>query len=170
MWREFEIVVVESSPANGGSATERWRSNAALLAVGGAAVTAGGLVAALAGPMAWDRGSWVAAFLVLVTGVAQVGIGAAQAHLGRSSQGVRFAVTECVLWTGGSLGIVIGSLLTSPGAVAIFSAPLIAVLAMSLFAVREADRESGYVLLHRLFVGTLLVSIPIGIALTFARA
>jgi len=169
MWREFEIVVAESRAPDGESAPERWRSNRLLLAVGGVAIVAGGLVAALARPMGWDHGSWLAAFLVLVAGVSQVGIGAAQAHLGRTAVDVRFTAVECVLWNGGCLGVVTGSLLASPAAVAIFSAPLVAVLAMSSFAVRQADRKSGYVLLHRLLVGTLLVSIPIGIALAFVR-
>ena len=53
-----------------------WRRSLPLFTAGGASVVAGGMAAAVTGPMQWGHGSWVAAFLVLVAGAAQIGIGA----------------------------------------------------------------------------------------------
>ena len=60
---------------------QRWSSIVPMLAAGGVSIVAGGVVAAVTGPTDWDHGSWVAAFLVLVAGVAQLGVGAGQAQL-----------------------------------------------------------------------------------------
>ena len=44
-------------------------------------IIGGGIAAAVTGPTDWKRGSWVAAFLVLVVGVGQIGIASGQALL-----------------------------------------------------------------------------------------
>ncbi len=54
------------------------RPGAAMAALGSAAVVAGGLVAAVTGPLALARGSWAAAYLVLVCGVGQLAMAAAR--------------------------------------------------------------------------------------------
>ena len=58
-----------------------WRAMREFVLVGLTAIIAGGLVAAVTGPTGFDEGSWVAAYLVLVAGVAQVGLGVGQALL-----------------------------------------------------------------------------------------
>lgn len=60
---------------------ERWRAACAFVVIGAVFVVAGGLVAAVSGPTDFEQGSWLAAYLVLVGGVAQMVLGAGQAWL-----------------------------------------------------------------------------------------
>lgn len=76
-----------STPHTLDDAAQRRKTAASLLFTGGISIVAGGLVAAVTGPTNWDRGAWVANFLVLVAGVAQIGIDASQAHLSPTSTG-----------------------------------------------------------------------------------
>lgn len=150
--------------------TQRWRSTVPMLAAGGVSIVAGGLVAAVAGPTDWDHGSWVAAFLVLVAGVAQIGVGAAQAQLAPVAPTVGFAAVACVLWNAGCMTIVTGTLLSNQVAVSIGSTLLAAALAMSTFALRGSGIQPRQFLLpYRVLLLVLLTSTPIGIALAWTR-
>ena len=62
-------------------------------------VVSGGLVSAITGPLRLDHGSWVAAFSVLVAGVAQYAFGAAQSALAPQRSSRRTVVAELVAWT-----------------------------------------------------------------------
>lgn len=148
----------------------RWRPSVPLLAAGGVSVVVGGLIAAVTGPTGWEQGSWVAAFVVLVAGVAQVGLGVGQAQFTAASRSVGFAAAECVLWNAGCLLVVTGTLLSSPVVVSVGAAPLVAVLAMSTVAVRGRARQSRLALAYRALLIVLLVSVPVGIALAWARS
>ena len=149
---------------------EPWRSHAALFAAGGVSIITGGLVAAVTGPTEWVHGSWVAAFLVLVAGAAQIGIGAGQSHLAAATPSVGFTALECVLWNAGCATVVAGTLLASPVTVTTGSTLLVATLVMSAVAVRPSRRQrSALLLLYRAMLAGLLVSIPIGIALAWTR-
>lgn len=141
-----------------------------LLAAGGVSIVAGGLAAAVTGPTAWDHGSWVAAFLVLVVGVAQVGVAAGQAHFAPIAVTSTFATVQSVAWNAGCIAIIAGTLLSSPVTVSIGSAPLVVALAMATFAVRGSDRRPRPLSwIYRLVLFVIAVSIPIGIALSWAR-
>lgn len=141
-----------------------------MFAAGGVSIVTGGLVAAVTGPTEWAHGSWVAAFLVLVAGAAQIGIGAGQAHLAAATPSLTFTALECVLWNAGCVTVVAGTLLASPVTVSAGSTLLVATLAMSAVAVRPSRRErSALLLLYRAMLAVLLVSIPIGIALAWSR-
>ncbi len=146
----------------------RWRSSAPLLVCGAASIVAGGLAAAVTGPTDWDHGSWVAAFLVLVGGVAQIGIAAGQSELTPSPPTPRFAALECALWNVAGLTVIAGTLLASPLTVTIGSVVLVAALVLATVAVRGAGR-SWLLLPYRALLVLLLVSTPIGIALSWAR-
>ncbi len=142
-----------------------------LLIAGGISIVAGGFVAAVSGPTNWERGSWVAAFLVLVGGVAQIGVGASQAHLGPSPTTTRFTAVECALWNLACVAVITGSLLSSPVTVAIGSAPLVAALVMSTYAVRGSGGTHPRLLLaYRALLILLLASMPVGIALSAMRS
>lgn len=141
-----------------------------MFVAGGGSIVTGGLVAAVTGPTEWTHGSWVAAFLVLVAGAAQIGIGASQAHLAAATPSLRFTALECVSWNAGCAMVVAGTLLASPVTVTAGSTLLVATLAMSAVAVRPSRRErSALVLLYRAMLAVLLVSIPIGVALAWSR-
>ena len=132
---------------------------------------AGGLVAAVAGPTNWERGSWVAAFLVLVAGVAQIGVGASQAHLGPAPTSASSTAVECALWNVACVATIVGSLVNNTVVVAIASAPLVAALVMSVRAVKgSGSRHPQLLLAYRLLLILLLVSIPVGITLSWIRS
>jgi hypothetical protein len=142
-----------------------------LLIAGDVSVVAGGLIAAVTGPTEWSDGSWVAAFLVLVAGVAQAGIGAGQAYLAVTTPTVAFVSAQVVMWNVGCATVIAGTLLSSPATVAVGSAPLVAALVMSLVALRDHSGTQRPVVLvgYRLLLLVVLVSVPIGVALAFAR-
>jgi hypothetical protein len=158
-----------AAAADGPTASQRWRASLPLLAAGGVAIIAGGMAAAMTGPTDWDHGSWVAAFLVLVAGVAQIGLGAGHAQLPRVAPSVGFIAAACASWNLGCGAVIVGTLLSAPIAVFIGSALLVATLAMSMFAVRGADGQPFLLLTYRALLIVLLVSIPIGNALASAR-
>lgn len=160
---------LRASPTNGPTASRRWRPSVPLLTAGSVAIIAGGLAAAVTGPTEWDHGSWAAAFLVLVTGVAQIGLGAAQAHLAPVTPGIGFAAVECALWNAGCLAVIVGTLLSAPIAVSIGSALLVAALGMSTFAVRGTGGRRLLLVLYRALLIVLLMSIPIGTTLAWTR-
>lgn len=167
--RPTTSVSTTTTNANTSSAAQRWRPSVPLLATGTVAIVAGGMAAAVTGPTDWSHGSWVAAFLVLVAGVAQIGLGAGQAQLAPAVATIRLAAVECVLWNVGCVAVVAGTLLSAPIAVTIGSAPLVAALAMATFAVRGAGRQRLLLALYRALLVVLLVSIPVGSALAWSR-
>jgi hypothetical protein len=153
------------------ASTERWTSSLALLAAGGVSIVAGGLAAAVTGPTGWEHGSWVAAFLVLVAGVAQIGVGAGQALLTPVAPAPAFAAVQTVSWNASCAAVIAGTLLSSPIVVSIGSALLLVALGMSLFAVNGSGNQPRVPLWsYRALLIVLLVSIPVGITLSWARS
>jgi hypothetical protein len=154
------------------AAALRWMRSLPLLSAGAVSVVAGGMAAAVTGPLQWSHGSWVAAFLVLVAGVTQLGIGAGQAQLSATSPTVAFVAAQCGLWNVGCATVITGTLLSSPLAVAAGSAPLMAVFVMSVAALKGQSGSPRSVVLvgYRLLLLVVLASVPIGIALAFARS
>jgi hypothetical protein len=145
--------------------SSRWRASVPLIAAGAVSIIAGGLAAAVTGPTGWEHGSWVAAYLVLVAGVAQVGLAVGQAGLVARHVTSRAVVVECVLWNAGCVTVIAGTLLSLPVAVAIGSAPLVATLAMSSLTVRDPVSHPRLTLAYGLLGVVLLASIPVGVAL-----
>lgn len=148
--------------------TAGWTSSLPLLIVGGVSIVAGGLVAAVTGPAGWDRGAWVAAFLVLVVGVAQVGAGAGQTYLAPISRPLAFVAAEAACWNLGCVAIIVGTLVSSPVAVTIGSAFLVVALVMSAVAVTgSSGRHRPLLWSYRALLVVLVVSIPIGVTLSW---
>lgn len=138
---------------------------------GGASVIAGGSAAAVTGPTQWGHGSWVAAFLVLVAGVAQISVGAGQAHLAPLVPSARLIAAQCVMWNAGCATVIAGTLLSSPLLVVVGSAPLVAALVTSIIVLRGSrSNRSAFLVLYRLLLAVLLASIPIGVVLAWARS
>src|SRR5579875_3107512 len=79
-------------------------------AFGTACVIAGGLVAAATAPAPSGHGSWAAAYLVLVGGVAQVALGAGQALLAPRSPSRRLVAAEFAGWNAGNAAVLAGTL------------------------------------------------------------
>jgi hypothetical protein len=128
-------------------------------------IVLGGLVAAVTGPLHFDRGSWLAAYLVLVCGVAQCAIGRQRPVLGAAPLP---AARQWVLfgcWNVGNAGALVSiPVITDAGGLL-----LAAGLVLAVAGTRQA-RRPGVALLVRAFYLVLLVSIPVGLVLAHLRA
>ena len=151
----------------------RWVVSWPLFAVGGAAIVAGGLVAAATAPSPSEKGSWAAAYLVLVVGVAQIGLGAGQAALSTATLSTRILGTETIGWNVANAAVMAGTLSNVVSLVDIGGTLLVATLAMFATQVRGGEAAFGgrrwptYV--FRGLVVVLLISIPVGLVLATVR-
>lgn len=158
-----------------------------LVLFGGVQVVLGGLVAAVTEPLNLDAGSWVAAYLVLVGGVAQYAMGRAgdwfDRHPGSRGIGVRLAG-----WNGGNAAVIVGTLAAVPMIVDLGGIALVIVLIGEFRGrVRNSVETAGVdgrpfgrlVATPRLtsaarvvyltLLGVLAVSIPVGLAMAHLR-
>src|SRR5699024_5312394 len=129
----------------------------AMILLGYGCIIAGGLVAAVTGPLDLAEGSWLAAYLVLVGGIAQLALGWVPGVLGCSDAGDPGGWMPVVAWNAGS-GLVIVALLLALMQLRGRSEPR---------AAGGAVRLLGWAYLAVLIV--LVVSIPVGIALAHLR-
>jgi hypothetical protein len=141
---------------------------------GAVCVVTGGLAAAVTGPTGWDDGSWVAAYLVLVAGVAQIGLGAGRAALAPRVPSTRRVTAEWIAWNAGNAGVVGGTLVDVPTVVSSGGALLVAALVLFTIATwgRSAPVAGPSRWPRRAFLAlevVLLVSIPIGLTLSWWR-
>lgn len=146
-----------------------------LTALGGCCVVLGGLVAAGTAPLHLAHGSWLAAYLVLVGGVAQYAMGRARTWRAGQSQTLRWGWAQIGCWNLGNAAVVSGTLAGEPSTVALGSVLLVAALAVALHAAGLPSRrplESVPALVgwtYRALLLVLALSIPIGIALAYLR-
>lgn len=137
-------------------------------------VIAGGLVAAVTAPAPTEHGTWVAAYLVLVGGVAQVGLALGQAMF-TTRTSTRVIAVQAVGWNVGNAAVIVGTLLGVTALVDLGGAFLVTALVLlgrgvSPARARPADSGAKWSLHgYRLLVLILLVSIPIGLVLARAR-
>lgn len=138
--------------------------------IGGASVIVGGLLAAVTSPLHLAHGSWAAAYLVLVNGVAQIALGKTQAALA-GSPSRRAAASELVAWNTGSAAVIGGTLVRLPLIVDVGGLLLIIALAMMIATVRGKTAGPRWALwTYRVVLVVVLVSIPIGLVLAHLRA
>ncbi|MCT2030368.1 hypothetical protein M3E10_08325 [Dietzia cinnamea] len=146
-----------------------WRAMREFVLVGLTAIIAGGLVAAVTGPTGFDEGSWVAAYLVLVAGVAQVGLGVGQALLtdGTLSGGRR--VVQLLAYNLANSAVLAGTLTGSVVAVTVGGVLLLVSLMLFLATVRRPHSRTWYLVLYRSVIAILAVSVPVGVVLSVVR-
>ncbi|MDN5764856.1 MAG: hypothetical protein L0H96_08380 [Humibacillus sp.] len=173
---------VSPTPATGAAPATRewWAPYLPALVVGTLCVIAGGLVAAVTGPLALTHGSWAAAYLVLVAGVAQIALAAGQGLLAgqaRHPVGRRLLLVEFAAWNLGNAAVIAGTLWSATWLVNLGGGLLVVALGALLVATRsgpgraETARERRVALLTvRALVALLLVSIPVGLWLAHVRA
>lgn len=147
-----------------------------MLVLGYGCIVAGGLVAAVTGPLELARGSWVAAYLVLVGGVAQLALGWVPGTLGRPL-GPRSDWTCLLAWNLGNVLVVLATLTRQPLGVDLGSVLLALTLVLAL--VRAVSRRHGpgpdpegrgRRLLAGAYVALLLVLVfSIGVGITLAH-
>lgn len=152
-----------------------WSGIRWFVAVGSFCIVVGGLVAAVTGPTGFEDGSWVAAYLVLVGGVAQITLGVGQQLVGASAPRPGVLWTELVGWNVGMVATVGGTLASEPllttvggiaTAVALVSFLTVRTGRPSKTRIRQADVVNiGY----RGMAAFVLVSIPVGVSLAWFR-
>jgi hypothetical protein len=149
---------------------DRWRAAAAFVIAGSVCVVIGGVVAAFSGPTDFERGSWLAAYLVLVGGVAQIALGGGQAWLAQRVPSARTTRAEVWWWNAAVVVVVIGTfasvpILTSIGALAL--AVAVGLFLAGVRKMRPAPRGARWC--YRGVAGVILVSIPVGVVLAWVR-
>lgn len=138
-------------------------------AVGVAAIVLGGLVAAVASPLQFEKGSWLAAYLVLVAGVAQCVLSKQDQLVGLPTASGRLAWTTPSLWVVGNVLVVSGALLSAPFVTDLGGLLLCAALVLATLGTRGAPHVGRAWLLRAWYIA-LAVSIPVGLVLTHLRA
>lgn len=146
---------------------ERIRAVTPLLTVGGACVVGGGLLAAATAYSTTQQTAWATAYLVLVGGVAQIGLAGGLGWL-TSLVDRRVVWAVVALWNIGNAAVVAGQLASIPASTFAGAAALLA----ALLGVVAQTRRAGVAPAHPLalwgfrgLVVLLAVSIPIGLVL-----
>lgn len=140
---------------------DRWAPS---FLVGLTGIVAGGFVAAVTAASPTEKGAWVAAYLVLVVGVAQIALGLGQAWLAGRPLGGLAAIAELAIFNVGNTAVIGGTLVDRTWIVDLGGVLLIAALAMYLGATRHA--RGGWVLaVYRVLIAFILISIPVGLVL-----
>lgn len=144
------------------------------LVVGLACVVGGGLLAAVTAPVATEHSSWAAAYLVLVGGVAQAGLGLGQAVFATGTPS-SVLVAQLTGWNLGNAAVLVGTLVGATVLVDLGGALLVVALALLARGVGArgvaSTRGSGryWLLGYRLIVLVLLAGIPTGLVLARLR-
>jgi len=153
-----------------GVSARRLRSGDAFTVIGGACIVAGGLVAAVTEPLHLPHGSWSAAYLVLVGGVAQIALGASQRALAGRETCASVVVTELALWNLGSALVIAGTVARTPVIVDAGGVALVVALGVMARTVRGGAGPQWALWAYRGTLAVLLTSIPIGLVLAHLRA
>lgn len=159
----------------GSFARPRWPVR--VLVFGGAAcVLLGGAVAAMTGPLGLDKGSWLAAYLVLVCGVGTRAMGVMQSRSPGASMPAGRGWIQLASWTLGNAAVIAGSLLGVAGIVDVGAALLVVAVVIALIHTTQpklvaAPGSTNRLILwvYRCLLLVLLVSVPIGSVLAHLR-
>lgn len=149
---------------------QRWPVARPFVVIGAIAIIAGGLVAAVSRPTDFEIGPWLAAFLVLEAGVAQIALGAGQAWLAEPCPSSRQVGIELVAWNLGVVATMVGTLASTPLVTTIGGAAT--VVALVLFGGRVVGAGPGPRWARNTYVGLVafvLVSTPVGMVLAWTR-
>jgi hypothetical protein len=149
---------------------ERWPAARGFVVVAATGIVAGGVVAAVTHPTGFELGSWLAAFLVLVVGVAQLALGAGQAWLAGAAPSRATVRAELVAWNLGALLTIVGTLASAPVVTTLGGPAIVAALVLFLRGAGVGAPSGGRpALLYRSIVVVVLLSTPIGLVLAWAR-
>src|SRR5690625_2058837 len=139
------------------------------LTTGYSAIFAGGIIAAVTGPLNLTKGSWLAAYLVLIAGLAQLLLVYQGRILRVSPLPARFMWMKFSFWAAGNVAVIAGSLASQPVIVDLGSLALVSALIIALVNTRGAPNVVHAWLLRACYVAVLL-SIPVGMILAHGRA
>ncbi|WP_035737970.1 hypothetical protein [Glycomyces arizonensis] len=131
-------------------------------------VVLGGVVAAFTGPLDLAKGSWAAAYLVLVCGTASCAIAAAQARLIGRAIPAGPVRTQAATWAAGNAAVIVGTFTELPLVVDAGAALLVVALGIA-FALTRGAALGLALRAYRAALIVLGVSIPIGMLLAHLR-
>lgn len=138
--------------------------------IGVICIVGGGVVAAISRPTEFGTGPWVAAYLVLVGGVAQIALGAGRALLDSEPPRIASTIIEVVAWNIGVAATIGGTLLASPVLTTIGGLATAAALVGFLTNLHRSPDIARWVTdAYRVFVAFVLLSVPIGLVLAWMR-
>lgn len=146
----------------------------ALTTLGSCCVVLGGLVAAVTEPLSLPHGSWAAAYLVLVGGVAQYAMGHDRRQPARRPAH-RSGWLQLGMWNAGNALVIGGTLTGTPPLVDAGSILLVIGLVIAFrittgtTATARDGRRNLSTLAYRIVLLVLTISIPIGIVLSHLR-
>jgi hypothetical protein len=141
----------------------------AFAAVSGALIVAGGLVAAVNSAAPFAHGSWLAAYLVLVGGVAQLLLGVGCLGLPVPRLSARLRGAQLGLWNVGNAVVVGGVLVDAVGVVVVGSLVLLGALGGFAVGGGPTRRDGrGRVIIYRIVILGLAGSVVIGAAMAHA--
>lgn len=146
----------------------RWRTARPFVALGAAAVIAGGMVAAGVAHRPVELMVWMSAYLVLIVGVAQVVFGAGQAWLTTRQPGRAWVAVEWIIFNLGNAGVIVGTLSGGFGLVLAGTALFAVGVALFLAGTRGGAR-SGWLTAYRVLLGLIFLSSLVGLGLSAAR-
>ena len=168
---------VPTSPAARRAAPPAGRRSelAAFTGIGVLCVLAGGLLVAATARAPSEHASWAGAYLVLVGGLAQAGLGIGQATFTAPRPSLAVLAAQLVGWNLGNAVVLVGTLLGVMPLVDLGGLLLVATLALVAHRLRSSKGSPGD-LAHRLgrqgfrlLILILLVSIPVGLVLVRVR-
>lgn len=143
------------------------RPGLAMAVLGVSSVIGGGLVAAVTAPLQLAHGSWLAAYLVLVSGVGQCAMGAARLVASAIGDGAR-GWLQLAAWNLGNALVVAGTLVAS--SMVVDAGGLLCAVALVLALAHSRRRRAHWaVWLYQVGLLLLLVSIPMGLVLSYLR-
>ena len=160
--------------AFGAGATRPASSSVPFVVVGTLCVVGGGLLAAATASAPTEHSTWAAAYLVLVGGVAQAGLGVGQGLCGNGLPTPLVAVLV-IGWNLGNAAVLVGALGSLPRLADAGAAVLIVTLIMMARGITAASRVSATVprwfrYCYGLLIAVLFLSVPVGLVLLHLRA
>lgn len=158
---------------------ERRAASLPFVIAGIACVVAGGFVAAATAPSPTEHGTWAAAYLVLVAGVAQAALGLGQARLAPAAPRRDLLIAQFVCWNLGNAAVIAGTVSDVVAVVDVGGALLVVALGLLVLGVRRpaasapsalprpgASGAVGWLLpAYRVLLVALLISIGVGLFL-----
>ncbi len=131
---------------------------------------AGGLLAAASRPLDIGLGPWASAFLVLVGGMAPIGLMVGQSLLAASPVSARLRRGELAFWYAGVAATLVGSFVGGPAVTTLGAVLLAVALALFLAGTRSQDQERRlWRGMYRALVVVVLAGAPIGSVLAWVR-
>lgn len=141
------------------------RAGLPFAALGGAAIIAGGLVAAAVAHHPTQHLVWMSAYLVLIVGVAQCVFGVGQALLSQRASSRALVWIEWIVFNLGNAGVITGTLLGRFSLVLAGTLLFAASIALFLTGTHGSWR-AGWLAGYRLLLGLILASSLVGLALS----